>query len=538
MTERTETEVHSQESNKDIGNAIDSLTKKQDFLHESQKINRSYCPDEIYDDSDNLSNEYDILLDNEEKGSFPSYISEKGISITEEDQQPFKDTLSKMDFCSFLCETWYYLAVGIPLSINTLTFFLVISFSYFYIGGSDDPVVELNFGIGVCYYNIVIYSIIYGCYESTGANLAKLHGATAYRRMNAVFIQGFLLLAICLVFSICALFFSEQILQLFGIKAENVRQAAYMLKFLIPTLVIHGINRQLMAFCMAQHIIKPFGYSNIVGCLICICVIMLCNDNLKIGILVFPVCTYIIEGVNLMVTIYIWLFWVKEETFVSFAFKEFIEGLGKFIWEGLNYITCYLIEVVVIGICVIMACMSNEEIQVSAQICFFNVVVILYGFGLAFGAIIRTKVGNLLGQFKYDQAVNATQFYLQLNIVIGFVISGVIVLFRNRISKIYSANLFVNESMSYYIMIGMFYMIQQFAKASNTILMRVTNNVQALLWINVTNLAVLTFWLFCKNCLFDLELRMGIEGIVVQAITTDFFCNILYVLFAFRKTKL
>jgi len=73
------------------------------------------------------------------------------------------------------------------------------------------------------------------------------------------------MLLIILVFSTVMFWWCEDILIAIDILPENAIETAKMVRWLIPGMILQGINFQLQAFCMAQQLSNIFGYANIVS---------------------------------------------------------------------------------------------------------------------------------------------------------------------------------------------------------------------------------------------------------------------------------
>lgn len=110
--------------------------------------------------------------------------------------------------------------------------------------------------------------------------------------------------------------YSEEIFLFFGIAAENAELAGHMLRWSLPSLILYGINRNLMAFCMAQDILSIFGYSNFLAAFICFGLTGWLIRDVQVGLLVFPICAMVIEGINSVVLLYLLLFKINKETLV------------------------------------------------------------------------------------------------------------------------------------------------------------------------------------------------------------------------------
>ena len=73
-----------------------------------------------------------------------------------------------------------------------------------------------------------------------------------------------------------------------------------------------NINFQLMSFCTAQKIERPFGISNAVSIIVCTCVCGWLVFDLKVGIYVFSIQKMIIELINLAFIIYAFVFKIEK----------------------------------------------------------------------------------------------------------------------------------------------------------------------------------------------------------------------------------
>ena len=98
--------------------------------------------------------------------------------------------------------------------------------------------------------------------------------------------------------------YSKEILLSINIAEENAVLVGNMLIFLIPGTIMNAINFQLMGFCTAQKIDKPFGISNIVSIIICFCIIRWLIEEVQVGIHIFSICKVIIELMNLIAILY------------------------------------------------------------------------------------------------------------------------------------------------------------------------------------------------------------------------------------------
>ena len=98
--------------------------------------------------------------------------------------------------------------------------------------------------------------------------------------------------------------YAKEILIAINIAEENAVLVGTMLKSLLPGTIMMAINFQLMGFCTAQKIDKPFGISNLVSIIICVCITGWLVEGLKVGIYVFSILKIIIELINLIAILY------------------------------------------------------------------------------------------------------------------------------------------------------------------------------------------------------------------------------------------
>ena len=97
--------------------------------------------------------------------------------------------------------------------------------------------------------------------------------------------------------------FCEQILYAINIAEENAIWTGYMVQWLIPGIILQSINFQLQVFIQAQDITWPIGVANGLTIVITACISNWLMFDLKVGIMIFPICKVFMEIMNLIAVI-------------------------------------------------------------------------------------------------------------------------------------------------------------------------------------------------------------------------------------------
>ena len=88
-------------------------------------------------------------------------------------------------------------------------------------------------------------------FEVLGIACGIAVGSNNYNNLSPILFKGFTLLGIVFIISGTSFWFCEDILIFINIAKENAVTAGYMVRWLIPGMILQGINFQLQAFCMS-----------------------------------------------------------------------------------------------------------------------------------------------------------------------------------------------------------------------------------------------------------------------------------------------
>lgn len=297
-----------------------------------------------------------------------------------------------------------------------------------------------------------------------------------------------------------------------GIDPIIAIHTGYMCRWMIPAAISSAVTFQFRAFIMGQGILKPFGYASIVSGVICITISNILVKRYNLGIIVFPVCQMIIEGCNIILITFIMLFKVKKETLVCVSFNEIFEGFSEYCLDCFKFISIMVIECLQIELVVYMAGLTHDLTQTNAFVCFTNLTYLFFIFGMGFGDVIRTRVGNLIGQNKCSQAKNLMSFCLSINCICGGIICIVIVLFNYQIAGLYSHLDDVRNLLSEIMQIGIPFAFSIFFIGGTIVLMRLIGNAKKLVWMSGIGLVVffgIGAYLLCFRT------NLGVIGLVI-----------------------
>lgn len=231
-----------------------------------------------------------------------------------------------------------YLIVGISLAINNAANVMVILTNFIYIGRLEDPLIQASFGLGVSYYMFLFMSLNLGCYEVTGIQCAKIYGSGYLKGMSETLGKGFCLLGLIYIFSITMFWFSPYILIGIGIAEENAHMTGTMVRWMIPGMILQGINFQFMSFCMGQNITKPFGLANIFNVAICAALGGWLVNDCQVGIMLFPICKFLMEIVNGITVLICCLSQIEKGSLQWVPWANVKYELGIFLWTGMKFI--------------------------------------------------------------------------------------------------------------------------------------------------------------------------------------------------------
>lgn len=194
-----------------------------------------------------------------------------------------------------------------------------------------------------------------------------------------------------------------------------------------------------MGFGVAQKIDKDYGISNLVSIITCGC---LCNwivNDLKLGIYLFPICKMIIEVINLLTNLWVFLFRIEKESLQCIAPKNiFTSDLKAFLWVGLKIMSALYAEFLGFEANTYLAAITQDQDQISAFVSWVNITGMIYAFGLGFGNVARTSVSNYVGGGKHVQAKHSSHFFIAMSAFLGVVLMIVLPLNAGSIASVYS----------------------------------------------------------------------------------------------------
>lgn len=293
-----------------------------------------------------------------------------------------------------------------------------------------------------------------------------------------------------------------------------------------------AINFQLIAFCTAQKIDKPFGVSNIVSIVICACITGWLVNGLQVGIHVFSICKVIIELSNLGAILYSLIYCIEKDSLVKISLKDvFSNDFMGFLKFGFKMIFALYAEFIGFEINTYMAGITHDQDQISAFVSWVNFTNIVFAIGLGLGNVSRINISNYVGEKRFVEAKNLTTFYVFACSVIGIIFFIVILLLKHSISSIYT-NL---PGVTYWLdTIFMYYSIGAFVEimmGTLCTIMRISNRTG-----QVIILVIICFMLQLpiQSYVFCFILGGGVVGLVVSFILSSVTINSLYAYFIFK----
>jgi Na+-driven multidrug efflux pump len=170
------------------------------------------------------------------------------------------------------------------MTMNNCVNAVVIIINFYYIGRLEDALLQTSFGLGVTYWGNFSLTMNICSFETTGIHCSKSFGRKDFESLSANLCQGFIFQGLLSFFSVTMFFFSEEALWAFGFSPENAVLTSIMVKWLIPTIILHGFNLQFVAFCVSQGISTPFGISNFLSIAVCAFMCPYLANNLHVGI--------------------------------------------------------------------------------------------------------------------------------------------------------------------------------------------------------------------------------------------------------------
>jgi Na+-driven multidrug efflux pump len=320
----------------------------------------------------------------------------------------FDNPLWDMSMREFFTEAWKWLSTGVSLALNNSANSLIILVNFLVIGRLGDPILQASFGLGISYWYYLSMVLNIATFEVTGIQCSKFFGRRDYEMMSISFFQGLLFQGLITVISFVVFWYCEHILFGIGMTHENAYMAGYMVRWLIPSIVIQAFNFQAISFCVSQGVSTIFGISNFASIVVCTILCPILVNWYGVGILIFPICKFIVEIVNLCVVLYALLFKIEKESLQFVSFDKVMKDFGAFMVFGWQIIMALYVEVFGFEVSVYLAGITHDQYQISAWVCFQNVSSTIYTVGLGFGNVARTNVGNYLGQGRIANARNNT----------------------------------------------------------------------------------------------------------------------------------
>lgn len=221
----------------------------------------------------------------------------------------------------------------------------------------------------------------------------------------------------------------------FRIHPSNAECASTILYWSIPSVILEAINKQFMAFCMGQDILQPFGYVNILGVSICFCVSNWLVSDYNVGVLLFPICIFMIEVMNFFTILVILIFMIDKKTLSCVTHQEVFSGFKKFIQEASKFITTMFLDDIQIELSIFLAAYTYDQVQITAYVSFINMTTLVFCFGQGIAVYMRTNVGNYIGEKRFTHAKNCAYFCLSITYILGTAITLSTIFLRSEISE-------------------------------------------------------------------------------------------------------
>ena len=459
-------------------------------------------------------------------------INSEFVLLNDHDE-PFQVPFYKMEAKTLLKEIFKYFIQGLAMAFTHCSNNIIGYFCYLYIMYLKTHNTQVSFGLGMSYYNFAFGSLNYASFEVTGIQTSKYFGKKNYKMMSVSLVQGQIMQTYLIVFAIFLFLFSQSILTGLGIPLDDAHRTSKLLKQLIPGIIIQGLNYQLMAFCNSQGIYQIFGISSListtVGCLCCHWFFYSFDEDM----LVFPYCKLITETINLIFVMYAIVFQADRDTLHFVRFKDIKKGFWEFMHLGMK-ISLSLFTM-------FLGCEFNTYLtgtlhkinSMVAWVSWLNITGFLYSQGLGASNVTRTRVGNYIGEGKFIQAKNYSNFSILISSIFGLIISILLLAFNNTITHIYSDEYDERQQLSSILYI---YVIGAYCSVVigifNT-LMRLTEKAYQDVVVMVSGFFILSpFLSYSLGSYFE----MGINGIMLSFVTNITFCIVIFFT-QMQKTK-
>lgn len=445
--------------------------------------------------------------------------------LQNETDEPFQAPFYRMHLKIVLIETLKYFKNGLAMAINHCSNTIVIFVSFYYIGSLKNHRIESSFGQGIAYWNFAFASLNSAAFEVTGIQTSKYFGQKNYKMMSVSLVQGQIMQSYLLLFGIFQFGFSEQILTGLGIARSNAVLTSHMVRWLIPSTIMQGINFQLMAFCNSQGISLTFGLSNLTSTLVSsFCCYWLFYD-MNCGILLFSQCKIIMESINMIFIMYTLAFRIQKGTLNFVRIKDIKKGFWEFMYYGMKISISLFVMYLGFEFNNYLTGMMEHQMQISAWVSWLNITGILYSIGQGFSNATRTNVGNYIGEGKFIQAKNYSNFSIFITSVFGLFISLLLLKNIPFVASLYSP---LEEIQSWLRSILYIYIVGAACEiiiGNFNTLMRLTG--KAHLDVIIMVLGYCTFGPI-MSWYFGFYLKMGIEGLMLSFVLNVSGCIIAF----------
>ena len=408
-----------------------------------------------------------------------------------------------------------------------------------------DPLIQASFGLGVSYFMFLYMSLNLACAEVTGIECGKHYGLkirndqdfkegkttkVEHEAANEVIIinyngalgKGFILVSMVLLFSIITFVFAVEILYAISISPENAYLTGYMVKFLIPGMILQSINFQLQSFVQAQDIMKPIGIANIVSIVACTCMCNWLVFDLKVGILLFPICKIVMEVCN-MIGLCVCFCFAAKGTVRCASVADITKGLSPFLCQGFKFIAGLYAEFLGFEFNTYLAGLTHNQDQIAAFVAWVNIGGFLFTVGLGFSNVTRTRVANYMGSKDAVKSENSAKFYIFLSAMVGLMFFVLIECFRYQIASIYSPLPVIKDIIATLLIGYAFGAVCELILGCQNTLMRLTNRAMTMTWI-MLSLYIVT--LGCLSYFLGFFCGYGVPGMVMAFVVVSFLVNI------------
>lgn len=128
---------------------------------------------------------------------------------------------------------------------------------------------QASFGLGISFWTYLSMILNIAAFEVTGIQCPRYSGMRDFEMISVSFFEGLLFQGMITVMSCILFWYCKVILVSIGMALDNAELAGYLVRWLIPSIVMQAFDLQAITFCVSQGVHTPFGVSNFVSVAIC-----------------------------------------------------------------------------------------------------------------------------------------------------------------------------------------------------------------------------------------------------------------------------